>query len=130
MGYLDEDGFLYVSGRKKEMIISGGMNIFPAEIEDVLRKHEAVHDAAVIGVPDERWGERVCAVVEPEPGGPAVDEAELIDFCRERIASYKKPTQVFEIDAIPRTASGKAQKFVLVERFSKAEAAPAEARSD
>jgi fatty-acyl-CoA synthase len=126
MGYLDEVGFLYVSGRKKEMIISGGMNIFPAEIEDVLRKHDAVLDVAVIGVPDERWGERVCAVVEPKPGGPPVDEAELIEFCRERLASYKKPTRVVEIDALPRTASGKAQKFLLVERFSE----PAEARSD
>jgi fatty-acyl-CoA synthase len=130
MGYLDEDGFLYVSGRKKEMIISGGMNIFPAEIEDVLRKHDAVLDVAVIGIPDERWGERVCAVVEPNPEGPPIDEAELIEFCRERLASYKKPTQVVEIDALPRTASGKAQKFLLVERFSEVDAAPAEARSD
>jgi len=118
IGYIDEEGFLYVSGRKKEMIISGGMNIFPAEIEDVLRRHDAVLDAAVIGLPDERWGERVCAVIEVNPDGPAPEEAVLIDFCREHLASYKKPTQVIEIDELPRTPSGKAQKFRLVERFS------------
>jgi fatty-acyl-CoA synthase len=127
MGYLDEDGFLYVAGRKKEMIISGGMNIFPAEIEDVLRNHEAVNDVAVIGLPDERWGERVCAVVESKPGGPPVVEEELIEFCREHLASYKKPTRVIEVEALPRTASGKAQKFVLVEQFGEVESAPAEA---
>jgi fatty-acyl-CoA synthase len=127
MGYLDEDGFLYVSGRKKEMIISGGMNIFPAEIEDVLRRHEAVGDVAVIGLPHERWGETVCAVVEPNPGGPPVEEEALIEFCREHLASYKKPTRVIEVSELPRTPSGKAQKFVLVERFAKLEAASAEA---
>jgi fatty-acyl-CoA synthase len=117
VGYLDDDGFLYVSGRKKEMIISGGMNIFPAEIEDVLRRHDAVLDAAVIGLPDERWGELVCAVIEADPGGPPLDEQELIQFCREHLASYKKPTQVVQVDEIPRTPSGKARKFLLVEQF-------------
>lgn len=117
MGYLDEDGFLFVSGRKKEMIISGGMNIFPAEIEDVLRLHDAVLDVAVIGLPDERWGERVCAVVEASPDGPAPSEEELIEFCREHLASYKKPSQVIQVDEIPRTPSGKPRKFLLVERF-------------
>ena len=74
MGHFDEDGFLYISGRKGDMIISGGMNIFPAEIESVLREHPAVADVAVIGLPDEKWGEIVCAVSRPLPGA-VVDEA-------------------------------------------------------
>ena len=126
MGYFDEDGFLFVSGRKKDMIISGGMNIFPAEIEDVLRKHPAVLDAAVIGLPDERWGERVCAVIEAEPGAE-IDEAEVIEFCKEHVASYRKPSVIEVVDELPRTPSGKAQKFLLRERFGAAEsAAPTE----
>jgi fatty-acyl-CoA synthase len=120
MGYLDEEGFLYVSGRKKEMVISGGMNIFPAEIEIVLRGHDSVLDVSVIGLPDERWGERVVAVVEPNPEGPPFDEAELIELCRENLASYKKPTQVFAVDELPRTSSGKVQKFAVAELLREA----------
>lgn len=122
MGYFDEEGFLFVSGRKKDMIISGGMNIFPAEIEDVLRQHPTVLDAAVIGIPDERWGERVCAVIEAETEAE-IDEAELIEFCKERMASYRKPSIIRVVDELPRTASGKAQKFLLRERFADTEGA-------
>src|SRR5690606_13048532 len=80
LGYLDEDGFLYVSGRKKDMIISGGMNIYPAGVEDVIREYEGVHDVAVIGVPDERWGESGCAVIQPSPGA-TIDNDDLLAFC-------------------------------------------------
>jgi fatty-acyl-CoA synthase len=117
MGYLDEEGFLYVSGRKKDMIISGGMNIFPVEIEDVLRTHPAVKDCAVIGVPDERWGERVCAVIEANEGAE-VDEEEVIAYCHDRLASYKKPSFVREVEAMPRTMSQKPRKFLLREQFA------------
>jgi fatty-acyl-CoA synthase len=98
------------------MIISGGMNIFPVEIEDVLMRHPAVAGVAVIGVPHEKWGETVCAVIEPKPGA-TVDEAEIIAFCTEHLARYKKPTSVRVVEEIPRTASGKAQKFILREQL-------------
>lgn len=117
LGYLDEDGFLYVSGRKKDMIISGGMNIYPAEVEDVVRRHEAVHDVAVIGVPDERWGESVCAVIQPVPGA-TIDREEILALCRERLASFKKPTRIELLDELPKTISGKVQKYVLRESFA------------
>lgn len=119
VGQFDEDGFLFISGRKSDMIISGGMNIFPSEIEGVLRQHPDVGDAAVIGLLDDKWGETVCAVVEPAPGVAvdAVDAQALIDFCTERLASYKKPTSVHVVDELPRTASGKTQKFLLRELF-------------
>jgi acyl-CoA synthetase (AMP-forming)/AMP-acid ligase II len=120
MGRFDEDGFLYISGRKRDMIISGGMNIFPAEIEDVLSRHPAVGGVAVIGLPHEKWGETVCAVIEPRPGA-TVEQAELIAYCAEHLAGYKKPTSVRIVDEIPRTASGKAQKFVLQKRFADAD---------
>ncbi len=117
MGQFDEDGFLYISGRKGDMIISGGMNVFPSEIESVLREHPAVSDVAVIGLPHERWGETVCAVVEAFEGA-TVDEQDIIEFCSERIAGYKKPTSVRVVDAMPRTAGGKPKKFLLRERFA------------
>jgi fatty-acyl-CoA synthase len=116
MGHFDDDGFLFISGRKSDMIISGGMNIFPAEIEGVLREHPAVDDVAVIGLPDEKWGETVCAVVEPAEGAE-IDGAELINFCSERLASYKKPTSVQVVETLPRTAGGKPKKFLLRDRF-------------
>lgn len=121
LGYLDEDDFLYIAGRKKEMIISGGMNIYPAEIEDVIIEHPAVAAVAVIGIPHERWGETVCAVIETDEEA-AVDGEEIIAFCKERLASFKKPTVVEVVDQIPRTATGKVQKFVLKERFGAVEA--------
>ncbi|MPZ62175.1 MAG: AMP-binding protein [Propionibacteriales bacterium] len=117
LGYMDEEGFLYVSGRKKDMIISGGMNIYPSEVEHVLREHEAVHDVAVIGVPDDKWGENVCAVIQPAPGA-TVDHDEILALCRERLAGFKKPTRIEFVDELPRTVSGKVQKYVLRERMT------------
>ena len=116
VGRLDDDGYLYVTGRMKDMIKCGGMNIAPAEIEDVLRAHPAVLDAAVIGIPHEKWGEQVCAVVELRPCAGAT-ERELIDHCAARLATFKKPAIVHFIDSLPRTASGKPRKFTLRERY-------------
>ncbi|HET9103537.1 MAG TPA: AMP-binding protein [Solirubrobacteraceae bacterium] len=116
MGRMDGDGFLYISGRKGDMIISGGMNIFPSEIEDILREHPSVGDVAVIGLLDEKWGETVCAVVIPAPGAD-VQERTLIDYCSERLASYKKPTSVRFVADMPRTSAGKPKKFLLREWF-------------
>ena len=117
IGHLDRDGYLYVTGRKKDMIKSGGMNIFPAEIEDVLRTHPSVADASVIGLPHEKWGEQVCAVVELMADKTAKAE-ELIALCNTRLAGFKRPAIVHFVDALPRTSSGK--KFVLRERFARA----------
>jgi acyl-CoA synthetase (AMP-forming)/AMP-acid ligase II len=109
----DEEGYFFVVGRKKEIIISGGENISAGEIEEVLVTHPKIREAAVIGVPDEKWGEAVKAYVILKPGG-ALSEAEVIDFCKERMASYKKPREVSFVDAFPMTAGGKVQKFELL----------------
>lgn len=119
LGYQDpEDGNrLYLVGRAKELIITGGYNVYPKEIEDVLESHDAVREAAVVGLPDDDFGERVIAAVSLcEPA--CVSPEELIGFCRERLAGYKCPKQVFLLGALPRNAMGKLQKNVLVERLS------------
>jgi acyl-CoA synthetase (AMP-forming)/AMP-acid ligase II len=108
-GHLDEDGYLYITDRIKDMIISGGENVYPAEVERVLAEHPAVADVAVIGVPDDRWGEVPKAVVVPAPG-QVVDEAELIAFCREQLARYKCPKSVDVVDELPRNPTGKVLK--------------------
>ncbi|MFK7977981.1 MAG: fatty acid--CoA ligase [Halioglobus sp.] len=105
-GYLDEDGYLYIHDRVKDMIISGGENVYPAEVEDALYSHPAVADVAVIGIPDEKWGEAVKAfVVAKENEQPSPDA--LIAFCREHIAAFKCPKAIEFIEALPRNASGK-----------------------
>ena len=111
-GYLDTDGYLYLFDRVKDMIVSGAENIYPAEVENALHEHPAVRDCAVIGVPDERWGEAVKAIVVCEPG-QALDSAILIAFARARIAGYKVPKSVDFVDALPRNASGKVLKKEL-----------------
>ncbi len=108
----DEDGYLYFVDRVKDMIVSGGLNIYSKEVELALAEHPAVADAAVIGVPDEDFGEAVMAFVEPGPNG-AADPDELIEHCRARIASYKKPKHVRFIEALPRTGAGKVLKGAL-----------------
>ena len=107
-----DDGYLTISDRKKDVIISGGENVSSIEVEDALHSHPAVAEVAVIGVPDERWGETVKALVVLAAGATA-DERELIDHCRERLTHYKCPTSVEVRDALPRTATGKLQKFKL-----------------
>jgi fatty-acyl-CoA synthase/long-chain acyl-CoA synthetase len=118
MAYFDEEGFYYICDRKKDMIISGGMNIYPAEIEAALELHPAVADAAVFGIPSEEWGESVHAAVVAQPG-QRLSEADVIEFARERLASYKIPRSVSFLDEIPRTGSGKILKRVLREPFWK-----------
>ena len=108
-GYFDADGFLYIHDRVKDMIVSGGENIYPAEIENVLMAHPAVADAAVIGVPSDRWGETPKALIV-RAAGTDPTEQEIIDFCRERLAKFKCPTSVDWIDALPRNPSGKILK--------------------
>jgi long-chain acyl-CoA synthetase len=108
-GYLDADGYLYIHDRVKDMIVSGGENVYPAEIENVLMAHPAVADVAVVGVPDERWGETGKAIVVKVEGAEVTPE-ELIDFCRQRLAKFKCPTSVEFTDALPRNPSGKVLK--------------------
>lgn len=119
VGHLDADGFLYFSGRKSNVIVSGGLTIFPAEIERALSAHPAVADVAVFGAPDEQWGETVCALIQPVPGA-VVDENELIEYCGWRLASYKKPTTVLVLDEIPRDASGEPLTAAFRSRLSRA----------
>jgi acyl-CoA synthetase (AMP-forming)/AMP-acid ligase II len=120
LGYLDEDGYLFLTGRHQDMILSGGVNIYPAEIEAVLLDHAAVRDAAVVGVPDEEFGERVLAVVEVDAGRlPAAEVAgELDAFCRTRLAGFKVPRHYEVVAELPREASGKLRKQVLRDRWS------------
>jgi fatty-acyl-CoA synthase len=119
IGYLDSDGYLYLTDRKAYMIVSGGVNIYPQEAENVLALHPAVADAAVIGVPNAEFGEEVKAVVElVEPGrdGPGL-ESELIRYCRERLAAYKCPRTVDFVDDLPRDPNGKLYKRLLRDRY-------------
>jgi long-chain acyl-CoA synthetase len=116
VGKMDEDGYIYVVDRKKDMIISGGENIYPREVEEVLYMHPAVREAAVVGVPDEKWGESVKALVVLRPG-PEVCEEEIIEFCRQHMASYKKPRSVEFWDDFPRTGSGKIRKSEIRESY-------------
>jgi long-chain acyl-CoA synthetase len=115
VGYLDDDGYLYLTDRTANLIISGGVNIYPAEVDAVLLEHPAVADAAVIGAPDEEWGEIVVAVVELRDGVEATDEltADLARHCRERLAGFKCPRRFDVVDALPRADNGKIYKHRL-----------------
>jgi fatty-acyl-CoA synthase len=108
----DENGFVYVVDRMKDMVISGGVNIYPREIEDVISAHPGVAEVAVYGVPDERWGEALAAAVVPRPGMSVVPQ-EIVDFCRGRIGGYKVPKRVRIVDVLPKNASGKILKTEL-----------------
>jgi fatty-acyl-CoA synthase len=111
-GSLDEEHHLTISDRKKDVIISGGENVSSIEVEDVVFSHPAVAEVCVLGVPDEKWGETIKALVVLAPGATA-DEAELIAWCRDRLAHFKCPTSVEFRDELARTATGKLQKFKL-----------------
>jgi acyl-CoA synthetase (AMP-forming)/AMP-acid ligase II len=117
-GYVDNDGYLYIHDRVKDMIVSGGENVYPAEVESVLFAHPEVADVAVIGVPDERWGEAVKAIVVRAPGS-AVSEQDLMDFCQGKVAGYKRPRSIDFTDALPRNPTGKILKRELRERYWK-----------
>jgi len=106
------DGSIQIRDRAKDIIISGGENISSVEVEDVLYRHPAVYEAAVVAVPDEKWGETPKAFIVPKPGMTVTAE-ELRQFCRDRLAHYKVPTSFEFVEALPRTASGKVQKYVL-----------------
>jgi fatty-acyl-CoA synthase len=118
LGRVDDDGFLYLMGRMKDLIISGGENIYPAEIERVLREHPGVRDVAVVGIPDPEWSESVLAVVVPAEDVP-LTEADVVDFVRDRLAGFKKPRFVRFVDTLPVTsATGKVQKAELRRRYA------------
>ena len=119
IGYLDEEGFLYLSDRKIDMIISGGVNIYPAEIEAVLVNHPAVEDAAVFGIPNEEFGEEVKAAVQLHSGNVADDALteSIIAHCREHLAGYKAPRSIDYEEALPRHETGKLYKRLLRDRY-------------
>ena len=121
LGYLDTEGYLYLADRSGDVIISGGVNVYPAEVDAVLLEHPAVADAATIGVPDEEWGESVRSVVERRAGAPgdAALAAELVAFCRGRLAHFKCPRAVDFTDALPRHDTGKIYRRLLRERYWK-----------
>ncbi|MEH6581696.1 MAG: long-chain fatty acid--CoA ligase [Halioglobus sp.] len=116
IGYQDEDGFLFICDRLKDMVISGGENVYPAEVEGVLYKHEAISEVAVIGLPDDKWGEAVTAIVALNEGHELTIEG-LREFATDHLARYKLPLRLHIVDALPRNPAGKVLKFVLKERL-------------
>jgi len=118
MGYYDERGYIYIVDRKKDMIVSGGENIFPREVEEVLYQHPAVHEAAVFGIPDDYWVEKVHAAIVLKPHMTVTPE-EIIEFCKSKIARYKAPKSVEFVNALPKTPSGKILKRELREKYWK-----------
>jgi long-chain acyl-CoA synthetase len=117
MGYLDEQSNLFLADRKKDMIITGGENVYCAEVEGALYKYPGVHEAAVFGVPDQKWGEAVFAAIVPAPG-EQLDKDAIIDHCRQYIGGYKIPRRMAFIDALPKSAMGKVLKHELRRRYS------------
>ncbi len=115
IGRTDEEGFIYIVDRKKDMIVSGGENIYPREIEEILYSHPRIEDAAIIGVPDPLWGESVKAVIVLKKGA-TMSEEEVIEYCKSHLASYKKPKSVEFMENLPRNPSGKVLKTVLRKR--------------
>lgn len=111
LGRLDDDGYLYLVGRREDLVISGGVNVYPVEVEHVLSEHPGVHEVAVFGVPDESWGQRVCAAVVGD-----APEDELRALAAERLAPPKRPKDYFRLEALPHTATGKLRRLVLAER--------------
>lgn len=118
MGYIDEKGYLFLVDRKSDMIITGGFNVYPREVEEVIYQHPSVVEASVVGVPDEKWGEAIKAFVVVR-SNHEVSEGEIIQFCKERLASYKKPSSVEFIDDLPKSAVGKVVRRVLREPYWK-----------
>ena len=117
LGKLDEDGYLYIVGRTKDMIITGGQNVSALDVEEVLFTHEKIRDCAVIGLPNEKWGEIVTAIIVPKPE-ITINENDVMDYCKAKISAFKVPKKVILTDAISRTTTGKVQKFILVKKFS------------
>jgi fatty-acyl-CoA synthase len=122
LGMMNEDGFVFIKGRLKDMVITGGQNVHAAEVEEILLGIPGVADCAVFGLPDEIWGERVAALIVKSPNASDTLTVESIETaCREQLAGFKTPrTIVIQTEPLPRTPTGKVQKFLLVERFSNA----------
>jgi malonyl-CoA/methylmalonyl-CoA synthetase len=118
LGWRSADGYFTISGRARELIITGGYNVYPREVEEVLETHPAVAEAAVLGLPDPEFGEQVAAAIVSAPG-ETVSAEQLVEHCRDQLASYKKPRRVFVVDSLPRNALGKVQKHVLREQLEK-----------
>jgi len=119
LGTVDEDGYIYLSGgRTSDMIISGGENIYPQEVEQIIYQHPSVAEVSVFGVPDDKWGEAVCAAVAFKPGQSATEE-ELINFCKERLAGYKKPQSIHFLPELPKSGAGKILRKELRKSYSK-----------
>jgi long-chain acyl-CoA synthetase len=113
LGHLDEDGYLYLDGRREDLVITGGVNVYPAEVESALAEHPGVSDVAVFGVPDEEWGQRVCAAYVG-----AASSQDLSTWANQRLSPPKRPKQYLALEAIPRTLTGKILRRSLADRFS------------
>jgi fatty-acyl-CoA synthase len=115
---VEQDGYFTIAGRSKDMIVSGAENIYPTEIEDVISDHPQVREVAVIGIPDEIWGESVCAMLVPQKNHD-LTETGVIEYCTARLSGYKKPKKVVFMNGLPKNAAGKVMKHVLREPFWK-----------
>jgi acyl-CoA synthetase (AMP-forming)/AMP-acid ligase II len=114
---MDEDGFIWITDRKKDVIITGGENIYPVEIEDILHNHSKIYDVAVIGIHDERLGEIAAVIIDPKPG-MTLTEKEVLDFCTENLSHFKRPRKII-FDKVPRNPTGKIEKPKLREKYGK-----------
>jgi fatty-acyl-CoA synthase len=117
LAYRDDQGFYWVVGRSREMIISGGENVYPAEVEALLEKHPAIAEVAVVGLPHPRWGEQVSAAIVVKPSMQAPTLADLESFLQDRLARFKQPRRVFVMESLPKTALGKVQKPHLAKQL-------------
>jgi bile acid-coenzyme A ligase len=115
LGWLDEERYLFIADRRVDMIVSGGANVYPAEVEAALSEHDQVTDAAVIGLPDDEWGHRVHAVFQPANRESPASVEDLRDHCRARLAPYKVPKTFEAVDSLPRSDAGKLRRSALVE---------------
>jgi acyl-CoA synthetase (AMP-forming)/AMP-acid ligase II len=116
MAKMDDDGFIYIVDRKKDVIITGGENIFPVEVENVIRRHPKVHDVGAIGLPDERLGEIACAVITPSDGANLTED-EINKFCEQNLPRYKRPRRII-FDKVPRNPTGKIEKTKMRQKYS------------
>jgi len=123
LGYVDGRGYLHLRGRSREVIITGGFNVYPVDVEDELSKHPAVHEAAVFGIEDEKWGEAVHAAIQLKPG-LQLAQNELIQYAKDRLCSVKAPKYVHFYDSLPRSAVGKVDKVLLKKTHAQPAAAP------
>jgi feruloyl-CoA synthase len=117
MGAMDGDGFISIMDRRKDMVISGGINIYPREIEEVLLRHDGVAEAAVVGIPDEKWGERLAAVIVARPDRDVTVDG-IMAYCREHLGGYKVPRHISFVDELVRNPAGKVMKRTIREQLS------------